>query len=101
MFLGKEGKRHALASSNGLNGNDGTIPTPPQPAKDHSHVLGNIYFNHFDKIKGNKTGKPFSKQCYNWNYIGTIRDFLIPVRLYDYSLDCLMGYKKIIGIGNL
>jgi len=36
---GKEGKRHALASSNGLNGNDGTIPTPPQPAKDHSHVL--------------------------------------------------------------
>ena len=49
--LGKEGKRHALASSNGLNGNDGTIPTPPQPAKDHSHVLGNIDFNHFESIK--------------------------------------------------
>ena len=50
MFLGKEGKRHALASSNGLNGNDGTIPTPPQPAKDHSHVLGNLDFNPFDRI---------------------------------------------------
>ena len=56
-FLGKEGKRHALASSNGLNGNDGTIPTPPQPAKDHSHVLGNIGLNHFDRINLNKTEK--------------------------------------------
>ena len=45
--LGKEGKRHALASSNGLNGNDGTIPTPPQPAKDHSHVLGMYRFQSF------------------------------------------------------
>ena len=68
IVLGKEGKRHALASSNGLNGNDGTIPTPPQPAKDHSHVLGNIDFNHFESIKRTKlkTEKPSSlKGCAN------------------------------------
>ena len=37
---GKEGKRHALGSMNGQNGHEGETPTPPQPAKDHSHVLG-------------------------------------------------------------
>jgi len=36
---GKEGKRHALGSMNGQNGHEGETPTPPQPAKDHSHVL--------------------------------------------------------------
>ena len=37
--LGKEGKRHALALSNGNGCAEGAAPTPPQPAKDHSHVL--------------------------------------------------------------
>lgn len=41
---GKEGKRFSLSASQDLNGDSGTgngptPATPPQPAKDHSHVL--------------------------------------------------------------